>query len=221
MDSTHQELYFLLLSASQLSKRSSGGLGEVKKTVDGNTKIAFPEICPAAATVIDCWNCCWPSQEHKIWATSQSQPLNHPPLSPRLPIVWNFQSVNNGGEECFAIGSIILWTKLISGLESEDLQFYVLNYENVICSLTRISHSMTFYRVGNVGIFLPGSSVITSSTEKVISCEKFPHFFYLPFAGFYSNRHLVFSGSSIDSASMRLHSCFCDFRYILVPKIAF
>ena len=54
MDSTHQELYFLLLSASQLSKRSSGGLGEVKKTVDGNTKIAFPEICPAAATVIDC-----------------------------------------------------------------------------------------------------------------------------------------------------------------------
>ena len=31
MDSTHQELYFLLLWASQLSKRSSGGLGEVKK----------------------------------------------------------------------------------------------------------------------------------------------------------------------------------------------
>ena len=31
MDSTHQELYFLLLLASQLSKRSSGGLGEVKK----------------------------------------------------------------------------------------------------------------------------------------------------------------------------------------------
>ena len=53
MDSTHRELYFLLLLASQLSKRSSGGLGEVKKTVDGNTKIAFPEICHAAATVID------------------------------------------------------------------------------------------------------------------------------------------------------------------------
>ena len=143
MDSAHQELHFLLLWASQLSKRSSGGLGEVKKTVDGNTKIAFPEICPAAATVIDCWNCCWPSQEHKIWATSPPQPLTHPPLPPRLPIVWNFQSVNKGGEECCAIGSIILWTKLISGLESEDLQFYVLNYENVICSLTRISHSMT------------------------------------------------------------------------------
>ena len=53
MDSAHQELHFLLLWASQLSKRSSGGLGEVKKTVEGNTKIAFPEICRAAATVVD------------------------------------------------------------------------------------------------------------------------------------------------------------------------
>ena len=68
------------------------------------------------------------------------------PLQPRPQlIVWKLQSVNNGGDKsffaCSSIESIILSTKLISGLQSENLQFcdILLNYENVICYLTRIS----------------------------------------------------------------------------------
>ena len=77
MDSAHQELYFLLLWTSQLSKRSSGGLGEVKKTVDGNTKIAFPEIYPADRPPAPL-KLLLALSGHKIWATSQPQPLSHP-----------------------------------------------------------------------------------------------------------------------------------------------
>ena len=111
MDSTHQELYFLLLSASQLSKRSSGGLGEVKKTVDGNTKIAFPEIYPAGRP---------PAPPATAAGTLRTQNLGdipataaQSPLQPRPQlIVWKFQSVNNRGDEsnffaCSSIESII------------------------------------------------------------------------------------------------------------------
>ena len=95
MDSTHRELYFLLLSASQLSKRSSGGLGEVK-------------------------NCRWESQNCASRDLSRRRNSNRPPetvagthrntksgrhpshsrsVTPPTRIVWNFQSVNNGGDE--------------------------------------------------------------------------------------------------------------------------
>ena len=121
MDSAHQELHFLLLWASQLSKRSSGGLGEVKKTVEGNTKIAFPEICRAAATVVDPLKLLMALTGEQnlgdIPATAAQSPLQP---RPQL-IVWKLQSVNNGGDEsffaCSSIESIILSTKLISGLQ--------------------------------------------------------------------------------------------------------
>ena len=97
MDSTHRELYFLLLLASQLSKRSSGDLGEVK-------------------------NCRWESQNCASRDLSRRRNSTDPlklllaltgtqnlgdipataaqsPLLPSPPIVWNFQSVNNGGDE--------------------------------------------------------------------------------------------------------------------------
>ena len=83
MDSAHQELHFLLLWASQLSKRSSGGLGEVKKTVDGNTKFAFPEIYPADRP--PALKLLLALSGHKIWAISGDMFENRPPLVSQDP----------------------------------------------------------------------------------------------------------------------------------------
>ena len=127
MDSTHRELYFLLLLASQLSKRSSGGLGEVK-------------------------NCRWESQNCASRDLSRRRNSNRPPetvagthrntksgrhpshsrsVTPpthqhlqKLPGPMN---VNNGGDEsfvaCSSIGSV--WTKLFFGWTPQNLQFYL------------------------------------------------------------------------------------------------
>ena len=80
------------------SQNEAQEVSEKLKTVDGNPKIALPEICPAAATVID--------PLKLLLALTGTQNLGdipataaQSPLPPRPPIVWNFQSVNNGGDE--------------------------------------------------------------------------------------------------------------------------
>ena len=59
------------------SQNEAQEVPEVKKTVDGNTKIAFPEIYPADRPPAPL-KLLLALSGHKIWATSQPQPLSHP-----------------------------------------------------------------------------------------------------------------------------------------------
>ena len=58
-------------------------------------------------------------------------------------------NVNNGGEKAsLPVRRLDRYGQnLFSGWSPKNLQFYVLNYENVTCHLTRISHSMTYYDI--------------------------------------------------------------------------
>ena len=114
MDSTHRELQFLLLWASQLSKRSSGGLGEVKKTVDGTPKGCFQRFIRCATVIAPLKLAGTYRNTQSGRHPSHSRSITLPPHQ-HLQKLPGPMTVNNGGDESFAIaktmnsiGSIIM-----------------------------------------------------------------------------------------------------------------